>query len=190
MLDQTLFTEWRSSLELMWPPETQDALAEILATRAGHESLTENERHCIFQAGIALMGALRLLNNPDFLPKTHFTQTAALQLVLYGSFFQIRESVRFPKVESGNAVILKIVQYLQSDRFVELRNALAHQSGDAGDTWWRLCADTQAVKYSTRRLRRDNVDGEIPLNEIIFASDMQWMFYSRVFNVGADQNGT
>jgi len=181
MLDADTYAHFREELQLSWLPPTSIDLREDLSKNVTKRDPSGRERHQIFQAGIALMAGIRLLNSPDFLNKPHFTQTAAIQLVTYGSLFQLREAVPILKVTNDTELVSDLVWYLDDGRFNEMRHALAHQGGDKGETWWVFDSDTQSLAYSTRRLRKNGEQGRLPLSEVLFASDLQWQLYSQSF---------
>lgn len=192
MLDEQTFRHWRSDLGFDWLSESpQKLIDDLQPCLKPREPKNEAERHCIFQAGVALMAGIRLLNNPDFLNKPHYTQTAALQLILYGCFFQLRESVEFPQVNKNTQLSTKLCDFLQDLSFSELRNALAHQGGDNGESWFYLEAQDQTIRYSTRKLRRSGLTpGKLSLIETILAADLQWVLYSRSYNIDIGTSNT
>jgi hypothetical protein len=174
-----------NSILSRFPATWDEFRLKLRAELPAAPSITDNERAALWQAGAAFRVGCGLIQEGERespfardVPK-HGVQTAALQLILYGVFVQLRSwEHKLQVAQTSDNLLSELIKFLNSEELQSLRNALAHNGDDNGATFFRFDAATQSVIYSTRKLREQNKQGQLSLNHAVFAAFLWWVVFS------------
>jgi hypothetical protein len=141
------------------------------------------ERNVLWQAGTSFKVGCELIEikkiHNCFLKETA-VELGGLQLIIYGTFLQLKGWVNKLRGENRNLELLgKIKKYIgENDRLKELRNAVSH-SGDNDNNTYFFFSNNQTIRFKTRQ-----TNGEMSINvfEVLFASLLLWIVFSEWAN--------
>jgi len=159
-------------------PETFDELTAQLRQQLKTADITEQEKKAIRQAGssfkigCALIEEKKISNNTF---QTSAVETSALELILFGSYLQLKNFARKIKIYNRkDTLLIQLKSYLAEDfRLKELRNALAF-TGDNASTYF-FFAEDGALRYKTKQT---NTEETMDVFEVLFATLLLWVIAS------------
>lgn len=180
-LEKRLYNLFRSKInDIIDLPKNWDDFIIPLRQQIKYEGvLNEKERQVLWQAATSFKIGWYLIEDKklnEHALTEHAIETGGFQLILYGTFLQLKGWVH--KLQGANRqlqILGKIKTYIQEDfNLKELRNAIVHSGDNENNTFFILSSD-QKIKFKTKQTDDET---SIDIFKVLFASLLLWTVFS------------
>ncbi len=179
--EKRLYNLWRSKLNdsVDFPLDWEEFIVPLRKQINYEGVLTEIEKQVLWQSGTAFKIGCTLVEdkkiNGNNLPELAI-ETSGLQLIIYGTFLQLKEWVNKIQGENKQLHLLgKIKKYIKDDSTLnKFRNAIAH-SGDDGNNTFFIFSNDQTIKIRTKQTITQI---DVSVYTVLFASLLLWIVFS------------